>query len=182
METEEWRSIPGHGAYEVSSLGRVRRVRRGRGATLGRVLKAVEAGGQPGRRYLGLSLYEDNVRSPVYVHHLVASAFLRQAEPGEEINHIDGCKANNRPGNLEWNTHSQNAIHARDVLGIDMRRPETRPRGERAHTAKLTAAQVIEVRQRAARGDASEDLAAAFGVSYSTIRCVVRRLSWRHVA
>lgn len=51
-------------------------------------------------------------RDAVNVHRLVAAAFL-EPSPLSEVNHLDGDKQNNRPGNLEWSTRTANMAHAR---------------------------------------------------------------------
>lgn len=106
---EEWRAVPGHPAYEVSSHGRVRRVARGIGAVPGRVLRAWP---QRSKGYLSLTLYTARQRRDVLVHRLVAAAFLGPCPPGHEVNHRDGHKPNNAAANLEYVTGAENMRHA----------------------------------------------------------------------
>lgn len=54
--------------------------------------------------------------------------------------------------------------------------------GEKVASAKLTAAQVIEIRTRSASGEGSGSLGKIFGVDSSTIRQIVRRETWSHVS
>jgi len=48
----------------------------------------------------------------VYVHRLVATAFLANPEKKLTVNHKDTNKLNNLLGNLEWATHTENVQHA----------------------------------------------------------------------
>jgi DNA-binding XRE family transcriptional regulator len=73
------------------------------------------------------------------------------------------------PGHLYEGTSSQNAR--------DMAKAET------TNTTKLTAAQVLKIREAYAAGDVTqEDLAAQYGVEQVNISSIVRGDSWQHVA
>jgi HNH endonuclease len=61
------------------------------------------------------------------------------------------------------------------------RRPEAWPRGEKVYGAKLTAANVREIRQRRARGASLNSLASEYGVSFANISLIARRKTWRHI-
>ena len=54
-------------------------------------------------------------------------------------------------------------------------------RGEKNPRAKLTEADVLEIRQRAASGEKQKDIAADYPVSYSLIRGIVCRSCWKHI-
>ena len=113
---EQWRDVPGYeGIYEVSSFGKVR-TKEGKitesnhhGLRLwkSRILKQKNSKG-----YKKVSLYKNKRRRDLYVHRLVAMAFLRKPRGKDLVNHIDGRTTNNRADNLEWCNHKENLIHA----------------------------------------------------------------------
>jgi hypothetical protein len=69
----------------------------------------------------------------MFVHRIVAAAFIGPCPDGLEINHKNGIKLDNRAENLEYTTRSANMKHAYDS---GLRRREflgTQWRGGRAH-------------------------------------------------
>lgn len=67
--------------------------------------------GKRGYKYVTLNRKSDNVQIKVYVHKIIASAFINNGEY-ECINHKDGNKLNNAIDNLEFCTNQENIIHA----------------------------------------------------------------------
>ena len=61
--------------------------------------------------YLTVGLTRDKAVKNLYVHRLVANAFLGSGE-GLQVNHRNGDKLNNRAENLEWMTCTENIRHA----------------------------------------------------------------------
>jgi hypothetical protein len=150
---EEWRAVVGfEGVYEVSSVGRVRRVLLyrhksnalppARGTTLNRRGYPIVALSSAGRRKLAT------------VHSLVAEAFIGPRPEGMQINHIDGVKTNNAPSNLEYVSAAQNIRHAA-AMGLmptgerhgSRTKPERLARGDRSGARTKP--------ERIARGDRS---------------------------
>lgn len=86
-----------------------------------------------------------DVWMPVYVHVVIADHFLTKPNYKVEVNHIDMNKENNHYTNLEWVTHSQNLIKARNkkawvpnAKDYD-RTPETRELMAKAKFKKVVA-------------------------------------------
>lgn len=57
--------------------------------------------------------------------------------------------------------------------------PEQTARGERHGRAKMTKAQVESIRTEFAEGAIIASLAKKYGVNWMTIKCIVRRLTWK---
>lgn len=114
---ERWKIIDWAMSYSVSDHGRIKRVQSGRtGQKAGSLLKLrpIKVGS-----YLTVSLYYPGGCRMVYVHQLVASAFIGRCPKGKEHNHKDANKQNNHWRNLEYVTKSENAKH-RCNLGIGL--------------------------------------------------------------
>ncbi|MGN0062859.1 MAG: HNH endonuclease signature motif containing protein [Nocardioides sp.] len=127
--------------------------------------------------YLRVTLRVGGRQVGKLVHCLVAEAFLGPRPSGHEVNHIDGDKTNNHVGNLEYVTPSENVRHSIAVLHTE------RAPGSRNANAKLTEAQVADMRDRFDRDASSAPaLAAEFGITYGTAWRIVTRRTWRHVA
>lgn len=75
--------------------------------------------------YRSVVLCENNKPRRFRVSRLVAAAFHRPPAEGEEVNHKDGVRSNNRANNLEWLTGRQNQQHSYQVLGRAYRIPPT---------------------------------------------------------
>ena len=171
LPEEEWREVVGHEGYEVSNLGRVRSYRMSGRANERflqepKIRKPVPAKKRGG--YLTLTFIRDGKAVYRYVHHLVLEAFVGPCPPGMQARHADDRDVtNNALSNLRWGTLKENAE--------DKIRHGTSQHGERNHQAKLTDAQVAEIR---ASQEKLRALAARYGVresQISRIRNGVRR-------
>lgn len=109
MDNEIWKPVPGYeGYYQVSSLGRVKRIKGGKGTVSGSILKnSITNCG-----YFNVGLSVNSKLKIVGVHRLVAEAFIPNPDNKPEVNHINGDKQDNRIVNLEWSTRSENIQHA----------------------------------------------------------------------
>lgn len=121
-----------------------------------------------GAGYLAINSKEQGVKRTLYLHRLVAEAFLGKPADANEVNHLDGNKQNNCLVNLEWTTHSANLQHAyREGL----------------HPSRsLTPEQVHEARSLLAGGQSLQQVAAVLGVSRSAINHLKQGRSWAWLA
>lgn len=120
---ENWKDIPGfEGAYQVSTLGRIRSLDRTivRGPSKRRGQHEAKLKGRTIRPVLrkdGYAVVSLGKGSPYNrVHRLVAEAFIPNPDGKPMINHINGNRSDNSVDNLEWCTNQENQIHAVKVL------------------------------------------------------------------
>jgi len=123
--------------------------------------------------YLTLSLGVAGKRTIRTAHRLVAEAFLGPQPEGMELRHLDNDKLNNVPGNLAWGTRQENADDRTRSGGYWWR-------GEKNHAARLTEADVRELRRLAGHVP-YRVLAERFGVSQATAQHAASGRTWRHV-
>lgn len=159
---EEWRSI--NLDYDASSLGRIRSAIRWPKT---RILKPAKNK----NGYLMVMLGRGNSR---YVHELVLLAF-RGTRPGlATASHLNGKRTDNRIENLVWESQRDNC--ARKVAH------GTNNNGERQGHARLTEAQVREIRAALPKhyGFFSA-LARKYGVSAQAVEDAYKKRTWRHI-
>lgn len=100
---EQWRNVVGYnGKYLVSSEGRVKN------AKSGRILKELITH----RGYVKVHLFRVGDEKNVFLHRIVAEAFVSNPDKKPQVNHIDGNKRNNKAENLEWCTGYENVRHS----------------------------------------------------------------------
>lgn len=117
VEAEIWRDIAGYsGAYQVSSMGRVRSTDRTINLTNGRQRHLIGHIIQPhdnGLQYLQINLMDtDHKLHAMLVHKLVLDTFMPlsadESQTLSDVDHIDNDRANNALSNLRRVTHADN--------------------------------------------------------------------------
>ena len=113
QDIEMWVDITGYeGRYQISTYGRVKSLAR---------FRKTKGGGKTWmpEKIMALSIKKDTGRTKPYaevrfrnggtrterckaflVHRLVANAFIKKLEKGEQVDHINGCHNDNRVQNL----------------------------------------------------------------------------------
>ena len=113
---EIWKEIIGYeGLYEVSTLGRIRRMETSvpcKGNSTRIVKSKIRMQQLNPRGYAIAVLSKESKLKTLTVHQLVAQVFIPGFQKGTELNHIDGDKANPALSNLEVSNPSHNQFHA----------------------------------------------------------------------
>lgn len=159
---ERWTWVPGlEGKYQVSSLGRVANNR-------GRVLKPYRGGTTSQCPYYKVNLWDGlGGRIAVYVHQLVAWAFLGDQPKGTQVHHKDGRWHNNAAHNLAYVDPAEHYASHRQ--------------GEANSQAILTEREVREIRRQLGKGARGTEVARKYGVAPQTIYSIKSGRTWAHV-
>lgn len=160
----EWRQIE-NSDYDVSDDGQV----RSRKHDPPRILR----GG--GNRYKMVMLRIGGKSVAKNIHSLVAIAFSRMdSVSGKEVNHINGDKKDNRSDNLEYVSHKDNLLHARDTLGR-WGGPREKPNKAQKSRTGLTDEDFKLIESEISSGKTHRSIAEKMGVSHTTIGNIARK-------
>lgn len=137
QEGEEWRDVIGYeGLYAVSNYGRIVSLSRPLDTWFGtRVIHPSIMTPQPHKRgYRTVILRQHGKIKHFLVHRLVAESFIPNPHSYQEIDHIDGCKTNNRYDNLQWcdRTINMNNPNVKSILS----KAAAKKTNERNHKSK----------------------------------------------
>jgi hypothetical protein len=169
--SEIWVPIPYANGYEASSYGRIRSFcKRGAGSHLLHTKPKLLKLYQDQSGYFRVSLHGKTH----WVHIVICTTFKGNPPEGKECSHTDGDKSNNANSNLEWESKLEN--EAKKLTH------GTRLTGSKVGTSKLDEKTVAIIRRNFSgeRGEISL-LAKKHNVEKTTMRRVVRDLTWRSV-
>lgn len=163
-DKEIWKPVVGYEAlYEVSSYGRIRSIwilkrNVNRQRIKPKMLKLKLLSG-----YRKIRLYNNTKKKEYYVHKLVLDAFVSTRPKGLEACHNDGNRKNNKASNLRWDTKKNN--------NIDKFLHKT-------NGFKLTAEDVVKIRQLLSEKTNQRTIARLFGVTDSNISSIKYKKTW----
>lgn len=171
LPNERWQAIEGtNNRYFISTFGRLLTV-AWKGTDQTRLMKpALDA-----RGYLRTMIIQHGRTGTVKLHRLVALAYLPNPLDLAQVNHKNGQKDDNRLENLEWMDGKQNVQHAFARTGRTME-------GTKAPNAKLTEAQVLEIRAKyVPRLYSAPRLAKEYLISVPAVKAILQRRHWKHI-
>ena len=170
---------------EIDSEGRIWRLaKRGgrpdRGSFATRPCERVRAEYPQRDGYLLITTTVNGVKTVTGAHRVVWSHFnKRPIPPGLTINHKDksGDKADNRPGNLEVATYSEQRKHALEVLKVNRHHPI----GSLHPKTHITEVDVIEIRRLRESGVMVKEIASKFDMNPKAISAICCQRTWKHI-
>lgn len=110
--------------------------------------------------YFYVQLFKNGKGKNLFVHRLVAKAFIENKDKKPFVNHKNGIKTDNSIENLEWVTSSENEKHSYSVLGKKAKR-------------KLSNQQVSYIKNEYFNGVRLSEIANRYGLSVSAIWHIV---------
>lgn len=172
---EQWKPIPDFPFYEISNKGNVRTIggyrSNGKGSRFVKPIMRKLCFHKSGYLQLKLCRPDKPKGVNVYVHRLVAFAFVEGYKLSLDVNHKDGNKQNNLFENLEWTTRIQNINHADKILN-------KRPKGDSHGRRKLTSTEILEIRKACG---SKKEIASTYGITESHVANIIERRNWKHL-
>ena len=108
---EIWKNIKGYPNYQVSNMGRIKRLSTGYYRRTEKILKPqLQNNG-----YLHIKLSQKDKTKCILVHRLVAQVFIPNPNNLPQVNHINEDKTDNRVENLEWCTQKYNINYGNGI-------------------------------------------------------------------
>lgn len=164
---EEWRAVTEpdfENSYLVSDQGRAAKILRG--------ARSKQTG------YVAIILAKKGVAYRGYrLHQLVARAFLGDQPEGTVVNHKDGDKTNNKPGNLEFITQKENVLHG---ISIGRRKTAKNPVNGQ-FSPVLSVDQVGEIKALIGSGTPLYRISEEYKVTTQAIRSIKMGRNWNRV-
>ena len=162
-----WKECDICNSYMVSTDGEVKNKKTGK------ILKPKID--KDGYFSVGLSMGKRGSRKMVFVHRLVAEAFVPNPYNKPNVIHLDKNRDNNKSTNLKWVTEQETILYSRSIGKLK------KDRGSTSNNAKLTNMEVLYCRMVYKPRDKQygcKALADKFGVSKSTIHYILKNITY----
>lgn len=170
--TEQWKPVEGWPKYEISDQGRLRSWHKSPNESGHPQIPRILKGGYNRYGYRRAVLVgPEGQRRSFLIYHLVADAFIGARPKGLVLTHLNGINTDDRSQNLKYRTQKEN-IHDKIKHG-------TMPYGERHHMAKLTAKEVLEIRQSP---EPNKILTKKYNITSSHVSSIKYGRIWKHLA
>jgi hypothetical protein len=170
LENEIWEFIKDErfkDFYKVSTLGRVKSIRNKKERLMSQTL------GNWG--YVSVKFTNKEHKKNLYVHKVLAQTFLLNPKNKPQVNHINGIKTDNRIGNLEWVTFSENSLHS---VRTGLSKTQV---GENGPRAVLKNEDVIKIREMRANGISQNAISKKYKITASNVHMIVSGKSWKNL-
>jgi len=121
-------------------------------------------------------------RKQWYVHRMSYTVFVGDIPEGFDVCHRCDNRRCCNPSHLFVGTRKDNMADAvakgRQASGEKL---SLLTRGDKSHLAKLTTAEVVEIRSMKLNGLKTKELSERFNISRDNIRRIIRRDTWRYI-
>ena len=108
---EIWKTINEYPNYKVSNTGKVKSIKRNvksKNDSMRTIRERILKPSKHRNGYLNVAIFKEKKRKDMYIHRLVAEAFIPNPNNLHQVNHINEIKTDNRVENLEWCTQEYN--------------------------------------------------------------------------
>lgn len=168
---EEWKDIIGYkGIYKISSLGRIKSLKRKYCRKTFVMKPSKNADG-----YLVTALRKNGISKTVSISRLVAIHFLENPKKFKEVNHKNSIRTDNRVNNLEWCDRKYNVNHSYKY-GFCSRV------GSLNNRTKLDDNDIIFIREINKAGLFSyREIGLMFNLSKSGVYNICKKRNWSHL-
>lgn len=129
---------------------------------------------KPKNGYLRITVADGPRTKVMKLHRLVAVTY-GLVKPGQQINHINGIKDDNRVENLEGCDQAHNNAHAYEM---GLRKPLA---GEKCPASKLTKDQAIDIIKSHAAGELTTTIAKRHKVARTVVSAVAHGKTWKEL-
>lgn len=178
---EHWKQIEKYGGnYAVSDKGRVISIRADKG------FAKIMSQHDNGHGYKHVHFRQKTKSYNIYVHRLVAEAFIPNPKNKPDVNHKNGIRHDNRVENLEWVTAQENNhdMYKRGYVVSEKTKAKMRISNKIAHAKDIKPVKCIETSKVYFGAEAASK---EYGVCKAAINQACRRgrtscgLHWKYI-